>query len=783
MRKMELWACAVAAACALGAASDARAVPICLDAGHGGTDPGAVGCGLREAEVVLKSAKLLKSMLEAAGHTVYMTRTSNVDVGLSARASYANGKGVSTFASIHNNAYNGSATGIETFCYNNNLGKTSGTQAKNIQSKMVATWPLTNRGAKEANYAVVRETSMPATLSELAFIDNCSKDAKYLASDAELKRAMIAHCEALVSQWGGTASKCSGTTDSGGGNSGTSKGTIKAGTFNSAIAQANWLGGVSYSVGGQTQTSAGSYAMMSFSLDPGNYTATAKKSGWNDASKDCGAVTAGNVTWCSIALTEKPAEIKPGTAVGHIDDAATGAHIANAKVTIKNGSSVTYDGTNRWSFSVNPGTYQIVASADGYDDNEISCAVASDKETDCSLALVPKKGTITGVVTDGAHNIAATVAIGAATAEFDGSAPFKFTVDAGTYTLTATADGYVPTSVPCAVGAGKEAVCDITVEKEQIAAERGTLMGIVKDAVTGENVESDVTAGTQSVHFSGNDYYRFYLEAGDYTVEARAEGYETGSMACKVESGQSSRCDISVKPLDGAFAGTLLDAVTKQPIDASKTPTVSIGGDSVTADATGAWTSAPLAAGSYDVAASADGYRTATVSCVIEPGKATSPCEILLVSDDTLTGVLQGFVYDSRSTAMRIAATVTIEGYNSAKYPGKGTWRMANLPAGYYNVKAAADGYYEATKVCEVMPSEDEKEYSQCNIGLLAKSDGGAVVEDAYDRPTTTIQAYSESCSAAPAAHRAGSWMAWAFGIMAVAGAAVCRRRAKGDMR
>ena len=216
MRRSVLLAYATVAACAMFVSSTAHAISICLD-------PGAVGCGLKEAEVVLKSSKMLKTMLESAGHTVYMTRTSNVDVGLGARASYANGKGVATFASIHNNSFsNPTATGIETFCYINNLGKKSGTQAKNIQNNMIATWPLTNRGAKEANYAVVRETNMPATLSELAFISNCSKDAKYLANDAELKRAMVAHCKAIVAQWGGNAAKCSEGGGGGGGGETTS---------------------------------------------------------------------------------------------------------------------------------------------------------------------------------------------------------------------------------------------------------------------------------------------------------------------------------------------------------------------------------------------------------------------------------------------------------------------------------------------------------------------------------------------------------------------------------
>ena len=772
MRRSVLLACA-AAAYAMFFSGTAHAISICLDPGHGGTDPGAVGCGLREAEVVLKASKMLKSMLEAAGHTVYMTRSDNSSVGLSARASYANSKGVKTFASIHNNAFNGTATGIETYCYLNNLGKSSGTQAKNIQKNMVATWPLADRGAKEQNFAVVRETYMPATLSELAFIDNCGKDAKYLSSDAELKKAMVAHCKAIVSQWGGSIAKCSES--SSGGGSGTAKGSIKAGTFKNSIDKSNWLSGVKYSVGGQTQTSPGEYTMMTFSLAPGKYTATATKSGYNNASKDCGSVTSGGTTWCSIALTPKPVEVKPGKAVGHVDNASTGAHIANAKVSIKNGASTTYNGKDKWSFSVNPGTYQIAASAEGYDGKETSCTVVSQKETDCTLTLVPKKGTITGDVTDGTQNIAATVILNESVVDYDASTPFTFTVEAGEYTVTATAEGYKPGSSSCSVAPGGKATCNIKLEKEVVAVERGTLMGLVKDAKNGENVMSDVTTNGQTVHFTGTEYYRFYLEPGEYAVTATAKGYENGESTCTVKAGENVRCDISVTPLGGAFAGVLLDAVTMKPIDSAKNPSVKIGATTIDVDDNGTWKSTQDA-GDYDVSASAEGYQSATVSCAIEPGNQESPCEILLIQKGVETGTLVGFVYDSRSETMRIPATVAIEGYNPANYPGKGMWRMTNLPAGFYNVRATAPGYYEATKVCQVMPSSDENEYNRCDIGLVEKSAGVGVVEPEFDTPTTRVQSYSESCSAMPANHRTQSWMAWAFGIFAIVGLSIRRR-------
>ena len=221
MKHRKLSIAAFAAILSLCALNEAQAVSICIDPGHGGSDPGAQGCGLSEAEINLNVSMKLKPLLEAAGYEVYMTRTTDTDVSLAGRSSFANSKGVTTFASIHTNSAGAVACGIETYCY---TGCTSSKghayqQARNIQDEMVAVWggdgKLKDRGVKEANFHVVRETSMPATLTELGFINNCNIDAKYLGDNGHRQEAAAAHCKAITRKWGGDTSKCNG---GGGGN-------------------------------------------------------------------------------------------------------------------------------------------------------------------------------------------------------------------------------------------------------------------------------------------------------------------------------------------------------------------------------------------------------------------------------------------------------------------------------------------------------------------------------------------------------------------------------------
>ena len=195
-------ALALALVGALGAPAAAQK-KIVIDPGHGGQDPGGVGTGMQEKNVVLDTCQRFKALLEAdtadaaggGSWTVFLTRSDDTFVELSARASYANGKGADRFMSIHSNAFGDpGANGTETFSY---TGSGEGAALRNlVQDEMIKAWGLTNRGNKTANFAVLRETSMPAELHELAFITNAT-DAQKLASADERQKAAEAHLKAI----------------------------------------------------------------------------------------------------------------------------------------------------------------------------------------------------------------------------------------------------------------------------------------------------------------------------------------------------------------------------------------------------------------------------------------------------------------------------------------------------------------------------------------------------------------------------------------------------------
>lgn len=153
---------------------------ICLDAGHGGHDSGAVGpTGLTEAQAVFWITGHIGRGLEEAGHQCIYSRPSDVFVELDDRAEFANSLNADLFLSIHANAFeNPAAHGFEVWT------SPGWTPADPIATKVFehvrrAFPDLRGRvdssdgdPDKEAKFRVLIKTQAPAVLIETAFVSN-----------------------------------------------------------------------------------------------------------------------------------------------------------------------------------------------------------------------------------------------------------------------------------------------------------------------------------------------------------------------------------------------------------------------------------------------------------------------------------------------------------------------------------------------------------------------------------------------------------------------------------
>lgn len=170
---------------------------IFLDPGHGGTDPGAVANGIREKDVVLAIALEARRVLqnEYTGHSIRMSREKDTTVSLTQRTNAANAWGAHIFLSIHANA--GGGTGFETFRLVQRGSATTMVVQKAVHAAVLAVSGWRDRGQKWANFHVLRESNMPAVLTENGFIDNAADVAK-LKDAASLRRLGRAHAEGLA---------------------------------------------------------------------------------------------------------------------------------------------------------------------------------------------------------------------------------------------------------------------------------------------------------------------------------------------------------------------------------------------------------------------------------------------------------------------------------------------------------------------------------------------------------------------------------------------------------
>jgi N-acetylmuramoyl-L-alanine amidase len=185
-----------------------KAYKVFLDPGHGGSDPGAVAGGYKEANLNLAVAKKVQALLLNQGYTVYMSRNDNTYVSLLDRSKLANGLNADIFISIHTNSTVGgdtSANGIESYFYefdpdypskindewhdNPERIAKSMTLTTFIQQNMIEYTGAHDRGTAGDTFSVLRESAMPATLTEIGFINNASERQKLITDSYQNKLA------------------------------------------------------------------------------------------------------------------------------------------------------------------------------------------------------------------------------------------------------------------------------------------------------------------------------------------------------------------------------------------------------------------------------------------------------------------------------------------------------------------------------------------------------------------------------------------------------------------
>ena len=166
-----------------------------IDAGHGGTDFGAIGTNhIKEKDITLAIAKAMlvfnKELLDNK-YNMYLTRYADTLISLNHRTKLVKALQPDLFISVHcNHATNKRATGIEIYLHSKTSLKTENQKKSNgialsMIEELTEQLGYRSRGVKIANFQVLRESihTSPAILVELGFLSNVD-EANYL----ELKK-------------------------------------------------------------------------------------------------------------------------------------------------------------------------------------------------------------------------------------------------------------------------------------------------------------------------------------------------------------------------------------------------------------------------------------------------------------------------------------------------------------------------------------------------------------------------------------------------------------------
>ncbi|MDO3410334.1 N-acetylmuramoyl-L-alanine amidase family protein [Saccharibacillus sp. CPCC 101409] len=161
---------------------------VVIDPGHGDHDSGGVGItGVKEKDVVLRTGlKVAELLKQEPDIDLIMTRSDDTFVTLDGRAQIANNANADLYLSIHANIATPSAVGTETYYADAARSKSL---SDIIQEHVQAATGFRDRGSKQANYLVIRKTTMPAALVEIGFLSNSEEERLMTQDDFQQKVA------------------------------------------------------------------------------------------------------------------------------------------------------------------------------------------------------------------------------------------------------------------------------------------------------------------------------------------------------------------------------------------------------------------------------------------------------------------------------------------------------------------------------------------------------------------------------------------------------------------
>ena len=164
---------------------------VVLDPGHGGADDGCTATGVKEKDINLQIALLVKEKLEDKGLHVIMTRQEDVYITKEERVALANGIRANAYISIHQNTFEDSRIcGMETWYDKTGISSDSKRLAQLVNRQTLeSTGALERELRDEADFCVTGKTQMPSCLIETGFLSNTEEKNSLMSPEYQEKIA------------------------------------------------------------------------------------------------------------------------------------------------------------------------------------------------------------------------------------------------------------------------------------------------------------------------------------------------------------------------------------------------------------------------------------------------------------------------------------------------------------------------------------------------------------------------------------------------------------------
>lgn len=168
---------------------------IVIDAGHGGSDYGAIREGINEKDITLEITQRVDAILRSKGYKVALVRSDDTFVSLEDRVAFSEAQEPEIFVSIHvNSAVSNDPSGIETHWYHDY----SKDLAEVIHKHMIKQIPSSkDRGLFKSKFYVINHTTVPAVLCEIGFLSN-PEERNELITESRKQKTAKAIAEGII---------------------------------------------------------------------------------------------------------------------------------------------------------------------------------------------------------------------------------------------------------------------------------------------------------------------------------------------------------------------------------------------------------------------------------------------------------------------------------------------------------------------------------------------------------------------------------------------------------